>query len=576
MKQKRTVSRCVCFMLILVLLLNLVGCTKPQDGTTLPSVSTQAPTQSTTLPTQPTAPTTIPTDPTETEPTEPTPTQPDETPAQVNDLVYTLTQEDVDEFYRLLSECETLAVAGEDMDAIEAISDQLDEQYELLETQNSIAMILYYYDMKNERFTDLHLDCVEICTQANDAYMQAVQRIYLSDTPAKEMLFEGWTEKDIEMLLKYNEQVSLLQQRNSEIAVDYRAATTDEVRIPLYIEFVTNNNAIAQIYGYDNYYTYSYEVVYDRDYGNDKVLQMRQYAKDHLTLAFGSAATKFNREYQGLDQNEQQSLLSFLYYDYKKDTQNYIGQYLDAMPGELKTHVEYMLSNDSLFAKRRGSMSGAFTTMIGDRSYCFFGPDYTNCNTIIHEGGHYYASRYADLNSIPLDLAEVHSQGNEWLFIAHIEGLMKKDPYNAMVSYQMYNSLAMILICLMVDEFEQIVYSSDISAYTASDFDAIMDSVCAGYFDPAYAASNLTDVNAYWRQVVVEQPVYYISYAVSVIAAMDLYVEATEDFDAAAEIYRKLCEEPLLEEGFLANISAAGLSGPFDEKIYLDLAALAK
>ena len=88
--------------------------------------------------------------------------------------------------------------------------------------------------------------------------------------------------------------------------------------------------------------------------------------------------------------------------------------------------------------------------------------------------------------------------------------------------------------------------------------------------------SNLTDVNSYWRAVVVEQPIYYISYAVSVIAAIDLYTVATEDFDAAAEIYRKLCEEPDPEAGFLGNITAAGLSTPFDADFYSKLTALVK
>ena len=129
----------------------------------------------------------------------------------------------------------------------------------------------------------------------------------------------------------------------------------------------------------------------------------------------------------------------------------------------------------------------------------------------------------------------------------------------------------MILICLMVDEFEQIVYTTDISGYTAEDFDNLMNSVVSQYFTPEYMKENVTDVNAYWREVVVDQPVYYISYAVSVISAIDLYTVALNDFEGAAEIYRKLCEEPAIEAGFLGNITAAGLSTPFDEAFYIRL-----
>jgi hypothetical protein len=167
-----------------------------------------------------------------------------------------------------------MAIAGEDLDAIDAISDQLDEQFELLDAQNSIAMILYYADMNDEALTQQHLDAVDIRTAAADAYTQSVRRIYLSETPARDMLFEDWTEQDIAMLLMYDERVAELQKRNAEIEVDYRATAKDDEKIKLYIEFVQNNNEIAEIYGYDNYYTYSYDVVYERDYGAEEVKQL--------------------------------------------------------------------------------------------------------------------------------------------------------------------------------------------------------------------------------------------------------------------------------------------------------------
>ena len=555
MKHQSFAGRILCLLLILVLLFNIAGCVQPQNPTTQAIVPTnQTPT---------TAPTTVPT-----EPTVPPTTVPVEPPVDANKLEYTLTQEDIDEFYRLLDETEKMAIAGEDLDAIDAISDQLDEQFELLDAQNSIAMILYYADMNNEELTQQHLDAVDMRTAASDAYTQAVRRIYLSNTPAKDMLFEDWTEKDIEMLLKYDERIAELQKRNAEIEVDYRAASKDDVRIPLYIEFVQNNNEIAQIYGYDNYYTYSYEVIYDRDYGDEEVKQLRDLAKTYLPMTFNSASAKFNKAFGKLDAAGQNKIVAFLYNDYNRLNTDYVGEYLKVMPGTQKEKLEQMLSADSLFATGSGAMEGAFTTMIGDRSYCYFGPDYSNSSTVIHEGGHYYASCYADLGSIPLDLAEVHSQANEWLFVTHVATLMEKDQYSALASYLIYNDLAMILICLMVDEFEQVVYNTDISKFKAADFDAIMDQVCSGYFDPEFAKANLTDVNAYWRAVVVEQPIYYISYAVSAIASLDLYGVAREDFATAAEIYRKLCEEPLEDGGFLESISAVGLSGPFDKEFY--------
>jgi hypothetical protein len=229
-------------------------------------------------------------------------------------------------------------------------------------------------------------------------------------------------------------------------------------------------------------------MVYDRDYGPEEVEQMRKLAKDHMTLTLDKAYKKFNGAYQKLDSYEQKKVIAFLYNDYTTLPVDYIGKYLNVSTGSLKEHTENMLAYDSLFSKFGSSRSGAFTTTIGDRSYCFFGREYQSVSTVIHEAGHYYASRFTDLGSIPLDLAEVHSQGNEMMFMANVGKTMKASEFSAIINYNMYNNVAMILICLMVDEFEQIVYSKkDISKFTAADFDAIMDSVVSQYMDVNYA-----------------------------------------------------------------------------------------
>ena len=101
-----------------------------------------------------------------------------------------------------------------------------------------------------------------------------------------------------------------------------------------------------------------------------------------------------------------------------------------------------------------------------------------------------------------------------------------------------------------------------------------MDMVALDYFPDGDVKERLTDMNAYWRLVVVEQPVYYISYGVSAIAAMNLYTEALVDFENAVNIYCSLVENVDLESGFLGNISAAGLNGPFDEAFYRVLRTL--
>jgi oligoendopeptidase F len=171
-------------------------------------------------------------------------------------------------------------------------------------------------------------------------------------------------------------------------------------------------------------------------------------------------------------------------------------------------------------------------------------------------------------------LAETHSQGNEWLFAHFLKEHIAAKPYNTMINYRLYNDMRTIFISLLIDEFEHRVYTTDISGYTAADFDALMESVCTQYFTMSYVTQDVVDINTYWRLIVVDQPVYYLSYGMSAMASIDLYTMALEDFDAAIAAYQTLCEEPQEELGFLGNLKAAGLNGPFDEEFYIELAQI--
>jgi len=69
--------------------------------------------------------------------------EPEDTSWQAH-MQYTLDDQLVDSFYALLEESETLAIAGEDTQAIEEKSDQLNELYMELIDQNQMAYVDYF------------------------------------------------------------------------------------------------------------------------------------------------------------------------------------------------------------------------------------------------------------------------------------------------------------------------------------------------------------------------------------------------------------------------------------------------
>lgn len=492
-------------------------------------------------------------------------------------FTFTLTEADVDTFYSMLEESEAVALVSTDYDHVDALTDALDDQYTLLEDQCAIAQLLYYCDMTDTQASQLYLDCVDICADANNAYMEMARRLYLSDAPTKDQLFADWTQEELDMLMAYTEEIMILQKRNSELLVEYQSLSdpTSDAMIPLYIEHVQNSNRMAQIYGYENYYEYAYQLGYERDYDEQELYAMRDYVARYLVPIYENAYNAFSVEYEAMDMDMQNQLANFMSGYYKQNNSMYFDNYMDTLPSEMSEIMQEALGEQySYFTNNPNAFEGAFTTVVEDRSFCFFGPGYQNAMTVAHELGHYYGSAYMDLNEIPLDLAETHSQGNEWLFLGYLEEDMDADVYSVMCNYKMFNDLATLQICVLVDEFEQRIYTEpNLDSFTAADFNQVMTEICANYGGEEFISYWLTDIQSYWRMVVMEAPVYYISYAVSAVASMNFYTMYADDPEMAVETYRRLIENPD-EAGFLTTIEAAGLPGPFDESFYQDIAEI--
>jgi oligoendopeptidase F len=94
-----------------------------------------------------------------------------------------------------------------------------------------------------------------------------------------------------------------------------------------------------------------------------------------------------------------------------------------------------------------------------------------------------------------------------------------------------------------------------------------MTKVCEKYGGAEWVSS-VSDPYEYWRMVAISNPVYYISYAISAVAAVEIYALAVEDADAAFVAYTTLVEGVTPEDGFLNALKKAGLTTPFEESTY--------
>lgn len=492
----------------------------------------------------------------------------------IEKIPYTLDEDTVKSFDELLKEAEKLG-KGDDLEAAESAIERLDEAYMDLVDQSQIAYVRYCTDQSNEEWKTQYLYAEEVVNQADADYTQMSKRIYLAESPIRDALFADWSQAEINMMLKYNEEIKELNNRNTELTTQFRELEEDEDweknMVKLYNEMVKNNNRIAEIYGYENYYDFAYQMVYKRDYDMAELETMRKLAAEYLPECYENCLNVFYDIYDEFTKGEKRQLNSLLFDSYDEMAKDYVSLYLADMPQSAQDGMCDMLSQErSVFTDNENAYEGAFTTFIDDAPFCYFGPGYDNSETVIHELGHYYGSKYVEAWSQPMDLAETQSQGNEWLYTKFLQNHLENDLYIGLVEYKMLSAIGDIIAFVMIDEFEQqVYYHENAGELTLWQYNNIMKNVAESYGGIDYITENIMDIQMYWKYVVLESPVYYISYAVSGVAALNLFAIAEEDEALARGIYCKLLEEPLEDDGFLGNISSAGLSGPFAEDVYI-------
>ncbi len=514
------------------------------------------------------------------ESTEPTaPPQDPEPEEPVSDLLYCLTDEDVLAFNELLARCEAAFMdPNSTEEALEQIEDQFSDAYYHIVTQSQLAYIGYCLNTADQERADDYLFSSKAAADAYDGYMQLCKRMDASNSPWKALFFEGWSDADFEEMRGFSEELTQLSQDNDLILVSYRDLSDEqfyEGAAEHYLRLVENNNRIAELNGYENYWEYAAAEVYGRDYGAEELAQMRIYVKTYLVPLCEEAYTAFRAQYGDLSEAEKSFVEAFLVgADYDSFDTDYVGGYLSTFGEDAEAAMIGMLEQEnSFFTDSDTAYQGAFTMYLYGlkRPICYFGPGYQSADTVVHEMGHYYSYLLNGNRSVQMDLSEVQSQGNEWLFSAYLNTVLEEDVARAVYAYHLYNALCTVIIGTMVDEFEQYCYEREVSSL--EDVDAVMAALKAEYGSEEWLETYVTDMDLYWRYVTVEQSVYYVSYAVSMLAAVQVYsVAELQSYERGMEIYLSLMEPEA--DSFLDCLEQAGLKTPMDETLYAELEQL--
>ena len=208
-----------------------------------------------------------------------------------------------------------------------------------------------------------------------------------------------------------------------------------------------------------------------------------------------------------------------------------------------------------------GSFTVALPSEHAALMYLYFYDDFTDLTTAVHEFGHFNSEWRCQtpvlLQQNCVDLAEVQSQGMEILFTAFDDDCLHDDA-KAAEQLTLYNMIDAVVSGLCIGKFENAVMEQ---AELLQPEDVLE-------LYERYCTSCGVGLELYEITHLYEQPGYYVSYGVSALAALQLYVQLQTDRDEAIRSYEKLCGcsslsgayrfRQAMQECGMADVFAAG------------------
>ena len=519
-----------------------------------------------------------------------------------DDLIYE--RPDYDALSGKIEDIQTMLTDGTDSETIRDAYDALSEDLRVLNNAYSMAGLFSAVDVNDEFYSAE----TEAITEKYSEFqvLTTKMEIEIYESEHRDVVFYDWSEEDFEYLRiaekLYDEEYVRLNTRLEEITnaywdaqsnttftyrgEEYTLAELDGLNVnedtyyslmndyyrnlnavvgELYLELIGIEKQIAAKAGYDNYVDFSYDFEYSRDYSPEDALAMAEVVKKYAVKEMEDLYSGFSTmEYSGLMQamNAEDQIFR---------RREHIDAYVDEISPEMREAYNYLREYQlSILTNSDTSQDGAYTTYLPTYDVPFIylheNGGYGDISNFVHEFGHFYCNYLGGwdaANLMSLDVAEICSQANELLFLPYYHRYNKLDTYNGIVKYQMISALDSMIEGCLYDEFQQYVFSHDISSVEELNEAYRTISSSYGIGDDYY----YVDLGYVWVDVMhnFEAPMYYISYATSIVPSLEIMEISLEDREEAIRVYNKVARsDPELT--FSETLEEIGLGSPFDEE----------
>jgi len=454
-----------------------------------------------------------------------------------DDLEYT--RPDFDALQQQLEVCCAQAQGSDDLDRLVGEIYSFYSLYNDCNTNYLLAQLRYSHDLRDLYWEEEYNWCSERVAQLDAANDQLLRT--LAASPHRQALegedyfgpdffeaYEGesmWTE-DFTALMEQEDQLigqyyALCQQANGvEYGSEeyYTAYTTPMTQV--LVELVALRQQQAKLAGYDSYPEFAYEYYYMRGMSPDRAVAYMEQVGDTLVPLYR--------------QMNESDVWDILYVPcYESQTYGYGKELAKAMGGVVQEAFDLLAEGelyDISYSEHKYNASFEVWLPSYGEPYLFMSPTGGQVDklTFVHELGHFAADYVCSSSAAGMDVAEVHSQGLEYLSLC----CMEPDP--ALVRYKLADSL-----CIYVEQsayalFEHKLYGLEGDELTVENVQALFGQIGSDFGFDSWAWDTrdyITITHLY------TSPMYLISYVVSNDVALQLYQLEQERPGQGVEVY---------------------------------------
>lgn len=471
--------------------------------------------------------------------------------ADVND------QEVVD----LYKEMDALGTEYSDLAAI-ALYELMNSEYAYIGEENMDAINAEYYREYNamtDRQKEIKNQLTELESAYNQLMLEEITVTFGDQEWTDSTAFDAYQNEEI-TYEEYNDiQLEIAKEKN---------ASAGEI----FLEMVALHVEDAKEEGEENFAEWYYREMFIRDYTTEDIEVVYEQVKEYIVPLFEKL---MNTMYS----KEMLQQLYGLFYEfepsYGDDLVAEVGECIAGVSEELGENFAFMMDHHLVdFDPDEKKTDVGFTTDLYSYGvpYIFYKPSesYYDYDVLTHEFGHYNHElsypEHALTGNSNMDTAEIHSQGLELLSLDQMEPVFgdKLDAYKLVV---LINMLGSVTSGCLFDEFQVEVYNNP--DMTLDEMNELFYQLACEYgLEENYNADEETGMCYSWVEVshTFEVPMYYISYATSALAALDIYTIYLENPEEGLDTYMKAVAQPS-DVKFRAFLQECGLDDIFEEGV---------